>query len=519
MNFILKISPAFLKKFDQYLRQNQAWLWSTKIHLNLYFTLLLSLIFILLGLVYSTSPKDPISTEDQNFFFGILFIPATILLGYFVYSMSIYNPDKKAGYRFRYQEFFVLIIYYFTFSLPLLIPYPSSWILSHRVAQLEEVDILEKQAEVFELGAYFFPSKKSNYMYYPNDSIFLEKLDGENYRKSPEKDYYEQIRIQNRAWQEMRDSIFNHKGVFKNERPKLYFEDYLGSYDLHSYAGSSFYPSYMGGFNFENDESFKRRKKEIVLQNDNKLAKKYIEQFAEIIKTYSYVEEVNMEQVFADYLQNNYFSSYSQRQLKTAIAKTGFNIYQIRKTQLKRIRSWNLDIYKGLALCLFCITLIFQVFKNSHWKQLLRSILFIGLFYTVVLVIDASSNFNSHLILSISLIFSLILSILSIKGFKLKKFSTFYVQTNIFLNFISPFLPILFLAYLDVIHDFFYWPMFDEYKETNNLGDYIYGTAHLHIRNLYFNIAFWLGIMSYVFFWNSYLKSLYLRYWSLPKNS
>lgn len=520
MNFILKIAPAFLKKLDGYLRANHTWIWATRIHLNLYLSVLLSLLFILLGFLYKMDVKDVISTSEQNFFFGILFIPATILLGFFIYNMSIYNPDKSAGYRFRYQEFFVFIIFFITLSLPLLIPYPTSWVLNERVANIKDVKALEKQAVSFELGSYYYPSNRHNFAYFPNDSAFLSRLHNEKSIHGQTADVYEKIRLENDSWRKLNDSIFDHKGVFINTRPHLYYRNYVGGYYSYYQGNYSGHPQpNLENFNLEKNNVFKAKKEQLILHRNNGLAKDYINKFAELLFIYSDLSELNTEQIFSDYSQHIYFPSYVHKYLKHPIHVAASNMHQIRSAQIKDVISWNLDMYKGLSLAIFCICLVFQVFKSTHWSQLLRSILFIGLLYTLVLVIDAATSFKSGFILIFTMYSSVIIAIISLRGFDLKRFSTLFVQFNIYLSFISPFFFLILLAYLENVHQFFFWSWFDGYKEINQLGLLDYGDAHYAMIKQWYYSALWIGIFSYIFIWNSYLKSLYLRYWSLPKNN
>lgn len=522
MNFILKFSPGFLKKLDRHLRTNLPWIWATRIHLNLYLSLVLSLFFILLGFLYQMNPEKVISSEEQNFFFGILFIPAVLLLGFFIYNMSIYNPDKKQAHRFKYQEFFVLLIYFFTLSLPLLIPYPTSWVLNERIANIEEEGILKKQAISFELGTFYYPSSRGNYSYFPNDSSFLKDLNNESQVRGMDAKYYEAKRLETQARLKMKDSIFDHKGVFKNKRPRLYFSDYIGDYSANRYHEYNSYPYHdadLNNFNLEGSLVFTTQKRELILHPNEGLAKDYINKFSEILLVYSNKRKIDTEKIYKDYIDNNYFLSYSNQNLRHDIQLAASNMHEIREAQTRNVLSWNLDLYKGLALAIFCICLVFQVFKNSHWSQLLRFVLFAGLIFTIVLIIDGTSNFKSGLILIFPLYLSFVLTFISSRGFKLKKFSTPYVQFNIFMSFSSPFLGILFLAYMENVHGFFYWSWFDSYKELNNYGILDYGYEHRMMINECYTWAFWIGIFSYLLVWNSYLKSLYLRYWSLPKNS
>ena len=522
MNFILKIAPAFLKKFDSHLRTNHPWIWATRIHLNLYLSLVLSLFFILLGLLYQMNPREVITSHDQDFFFGILFIPAVILLGFFIYNMSIYNPDKKAAYRFKYQEFFVLLIYFFTLSLPLLIPYPTSWVLNERIAHIEEEVVLEKQAVSFELGAYFFPSNRDNFKYYPSDSAFLKNINGQRRESGRDAKYYEEKRLENEAWLKMKDSIFDHKGIFKNKRPRLYFSDYVGDYQTYGYYESRrnyYQKANLANFDLEKNSIFKTKKRELLFHPNEGLTKDYINKFSELLFSYSHVEEITTSTVFRDYSMNNYFISLSNQKLKHDIELAASNMHEIREAQNKDVFSWHFGIFQALALTIFCITLVFQVFKNLHWSQLLRFVLFAGLIFTIILVIDGASNFQSGLILIFPFYLSIILAFVSLRGFKLKKFSTLYVQFNIFLSLISPFFFLLLLAYLENVHGFFYWSWFDSYKVIDLQGVLDYGYEHSAMINECYTWAFWIGIFSYNLIWNSYLKSLYLRYWSLPKNS
>ncbi|MBA3898872.1 MAG: hypothetical protein H0X62_01470 [Bacteroidetes bacterium] len=160
MKFTQKISPPFLKRADIYLRKNHPWIWATKVHLHIYLAFLLACIFSLVGLFYNIDVNQVPTGNDQDVLFNLLFVPAALFGVFIIYNMSLFNPDKSAAYRFKYQEFFLFLIYIFSFFLPFVIPYSAGLILNERISALVSDETYEQDVTAFNYGRIFFRVQK-----------------------------------------------------------------------------------------------------------------------------------------------------------------------------------------------------------------------------------------------------------------------------------------------------------------------------------------------------------------------
>ncbi len=535
MNFALKISPPFLRKLDAYLRINHSWIWTTRIHLHIYIALLLSVLFASLGLVYHISINDVPSVNDQNTFFGLLFIPATVFLIYMIYQMALFNTDKSAAYRFRYQEFSILLIYLFTFFLPLLIPYPASLILNGRISNLVSDNELQRDQNSFNEALIFLPvSNASFYYYYPSDSAYLDTRQSKTFRN----EYYDAEEAVNtddttistrRQWALLADSIYHHKGVFKNTRPKLYYRN-TRIWSKNSLYG---YNTYMTNDLTEStaesnlrDSLFLLYLDKINIVRDPNEASKHISQICELLYKYTHFEGGVLDQktILNDFLKHSYSESYCNNYpfLYNKIYTSTDNITNIYRAKLRDdINAWDKNVLFVLFIFIFCITTIFQIYKNVHWKQVLLGAAILAILFTLICIIEVVSNFDGKFISFAGAFLSLLFLLTTIKGFFIKKFSWVLNQMAVILAFCLPYFPLIILAYLDQHHHIFTISYFDKYLEPFKSHDgtisWSYNKEYRELVTLIWISTFWGGILSYVFIWNSYMKTLFLRFWNLPK--
>lgn len=522
MNFITKLLPKFLKSYDAYLRVNHTWLWATRIHINLYLALLLNLVFIVLTFLYPTSITNAVYHGDVSTYFGLLFIPAALFFGLIVYQMALFNTDKSYAHRFRFQETWLFLIYFVSLVLPLSIPYTSAALLSERVAYIEKEDQLQNDLKVYSYGQMFFPISSAQYDYFESNEDYSKDLE---YRK---KEYRKVISAEKELWfslQPTRDSIsgniFRHKFQYKNQRPRLFFNYH--NLDRSYYYGEGNY-SYRNHGNWINDVdpsgTILLDLQRFNFNPSRDLATERIAEFSQLIKKYSSVDEIDEAQVLSDFFANNYVESYAYKDLRDYIFEARDNLLNIKSAHDKRAVVWNSEVFEFFLLWAFCLTLLFQAFKNVHWSQLIRSALVCGLLLTVLVVISVLTPHRLKVPIIVSAYFPLFLLFFSLNGFKLQRFSTRYLQINIILNFFLPFFPLMFWLYLDEVHKLYSWSVFDGLREAERIKNpnrWNYDSLSYSTRRQLEYIVLWCGILFYVFVGNNYLKSLYLRYWSLPK--
>jgi len=454
-----------------------------------------------------------------------------------IYQMALFNTDKSAAYRFRYQEFFIFLIYLFTFFLPLLIPYPASLILNERISNLVSDNELQHDQNSLNEGLIFFPvSNAAFYSYYPSDSIYLHQFRKRNNYDDAYLDETENTSslsdstIQKRKeWVALTDSIYFHKGVFANVRPKLYYRN------TRMWSRDNFY-NYNTYIRAELNESISETSlkdslfllylDKINIVRDPNEASKHIAQLSETISTYSIIKGMELDQkaILNDFLKHNYYQSYCNNypDLSTIIYSSIDNITNIHRAKLKvDIGSWNADFLFGLFIFIFCITTIFQIYKNVHWKQVLLGAAILAILFTLVCIIEIVFDFNGKFVSFAGIFLSALFLLASIKGFYIKEFNWVLNQAAVILAFCLPYFPLIILAYLDQHHGIFTISYFDKYLEPFKSYDgtisWSYNREYRELVTFIWLSTFWGGILAYVFIGNSYMKTLFLRFWSLPK--
>lgn len=553
MNFILKIAPSFLKKFDEYLRVNHTWLWTTRIHLHLYASLLATILFSGLGLIYVVDIMEVPSRHDQNFLFGILMVPAVALALYFVYNMSLFNVDKSAGRRFKYQEFFLFIIYYLSFCLPLVIPFSASMILNERIDSLVENATFEEDKKTYNKALIYFPHDNSgDYSYFPSDTAYLvyEKRNDNEYDDNlsaieaaamaaadakaaaqsvtmdlENSDVHDSL---SNAWDLMRDSIYYHKGVFKHTRPRLYYSNSLEwnnswNYDDYGYLNNFSPDEKTVDKSHIADSLFHIYLRGINISKEPTNARKDITAFLKLVQKYHQDTLINADFVYTNFKKNVYGGiPFNADYMRMAVSDLDDNISHIQTAKSKHVSAWDRDTHVFLVIFIFVLTVIFQVYKNVHWSELLISAGVAAVLITLIVFVTIMLNFvgirsDSYIPLGLALLFLAA----SVRGFYITRFSRPLNQINILLYYGMPYFPVIILAFLVEYFEIFKIAYFDKYKHyvVNDEGvkELVYNDAYFQLVDDIWMWTFIGGVVMFVFVWNSYLKTLFLRYWSLPK--
>lgn len=523
MNFILKTAPSFLRTLDNYLRVNHSWIWMTRIHIHIYLALIAGIVFSGVGFAYYFNIKDVPGLRDQDSFFLLLFIPATVFCVYILYNMSLFNTDKSHAYRFRYQGFFIFLIYFLSLALPLIIPYSASCILNKRIAALVEDRQFNQDMKQLNEGLPFFPRYNfSDYDYYPSDSVYL-------YERSPKKfqegDYNSDIDYGTRQfWETMRDSIFFHTGVFENKRPHLYYNKSRLWDDVYYEEGLFWGRTYEHlAYDYNSDSLFNLYIQNFNLRKDKAKAAEHIAQTTALLLRYSKGYQAEPDMVLRHYMENYYKPDVENHYLRELpFDETINNVTNIYMAKLDRADAFDKGVFSGLLIAVFCMALLFQIFKNVHWKQFLLGAAIFAIIMTLIVVVEVISNMRGQFFSMMGVILPFLLLIASIKGFSITRFSWILNQVSILLNVVLPFYPLLVVFYFAEFHGLFQAEYFDQFKiysiDRFGVQQWEYSPEYYVLITFIWMCAFWSGILGYVFIWNSYLKTLYLRYWSLPKN-
>ncbi|MFL5763322.1 MAG: hypothetical protein ACJ77K_05215 [Bacteroidia bacterium] len=456
-----------------------------------------------MAMIYRVDITDVPNTQRHDSFFILLFIPAVLLGFLIIYNMSLFNSDKSQGIRFRYQEVLLFLITFFSFCLPLLIIFPASFILNVRTAGLETDEQLRRDEVVFNEATPFFPLSEYDYHYFPSDSVYL--LNSSSYPDNYESSHRE-------FWELMRDSIFWHRGAFKDKRPYLYYTR------LQQFNRNSSYDDVLT----DQDSMYLDYLKKVNLKRDPVVAMKHISDMSNLLNKYSPGITLNTQDILRGYMQHEYLTLMDHSTLEQIVDCATSNIYAIDNAKNRVSLMWKVDVKAVIALFIFCFTIAFRIFKNVHWKQLLIAAAVIIGGTTIMAIFEDTFRTRGNIFANIGMFLPLLLIILSLKGFSVRSFNWMLCQTNILLSFFLPFYPLIVLYFLRKYFDIFEIPYFDRYKELiiepSGYQRWVYNSEYFRLIKLIWQLTLWTGILSYVFVWQSYLKALFLRYWALPKN-
>ena len=219
MNWILKIAPKWLTKIDVFLRINYVWIWATRIHLMLYFNLLLTLVVSIISFVAPLDLRDLLKVKDLSNFYIPLLIPAFLFMGFYIFQVVLFNPDKRFTKGKSWHSIVVFLCMQLGLFLPFLMPISTAVVLYYKIANMVSDEEFVEDRNMYLTSGFYLYNGPDYFGYYKND---------EDYLKAKNKRYFEpEFKRNGQIYDDyekkaLRDSIFYHKGVFKNQRPKLY---------------------------------------------------------------------------------------------------------------------------------------------------------------------------------------------------------------------------------------------------------------------------------------------------------
>jgi len=156
MKLLRKLIPAFLWQWDLWLLQNQPRLWSTRVHLHLWFLLLCNALALVFGMLINVNPRK---FPDPEELFAYMLVPTIAYAAFWVYRVVRFNAEKRFGTRKTYSEVGELMVLWVSALLIMSIPTTLSVTVGLRIAALTpdeefvaEVDHLGGQLEWFYRG-------------------------------------------------------------------------------------------------------------------------------------------------------------------------------------------------------------------------------------------------------------------------------------------------------------------------------------------------------------------------------
>jgi MFS family permease len=519
MNWIFKIAPRELRLIDVYLRENYPWIWATRIHFTVYLTILLGVFAALIGLITPVDVQNPMSSGDIMTFFGVFMFPTIILMGYIIFQLCLFSVEKRKGKSSFFRPLFVFPLMMFSVVSPLIMPYSISFVLNEKVGNLAEEEQLKQDVIDLQKAKYFVNSGEGDYKYFGTEKEYLRywSLDQEprdnikNYRKTFKK------------------AIYYHEDEHINVRPRLYkVKNYSSGYN-------SYYSSY-SGWDFDEEVHFKNEVKQFYHEQNLDLsfvqAEKYLHHLNFCIDRYTDYESIDVGRII-DELENNIYSdcysntrrnrsgsyNYDVLIVNDSFNESSKNLGHIKRAQLNYLPSHTDVIFLGFLWASFIITLLLFIFKLVHWKQFLLSILIIGIYLTIIGIIEVVGRFKGEFFPIMAILFVVASIIFLNKAWGLQKFSVVVNQMAIVAFMSLPFFPIMILAYLTQQMDVFEISYFDQYLIKNTDAYRPYSQEYYDLIEVIWLNTFWVGIIFFYLLGLPYLKKVFLRLMSLPKKN
>lgn len=515
MNWIFKIAPSRLKDFDNRLRQKYPWLWATRIHLTLYLALVLAAFSAIIGFITPMDIQNPFSDDDIMEFYLIFMIPAVILIGHNVFQLCLYSVEKRKGLNKFYRPWIVFPLMMISMASPLVMPYTTAFVLNWKVGNLEDSDQFKKDFVDVVKSRYYVNGGEDEYDYIPSEEDYQLYKNPNVPRKA------------NIGYGYNLTNIYWHKKIFKESRPRL--QKVLENSRFYSF--SNWYLDDEERMEIKNiNESF------YYDQNRNfslDSAKYYLDNLNFNIVKYSGQGGIPVDQMMNELSNNTYSNCYSNKDLvnphknyRSYSSHPVVTIHSQLMSKMSRImRAQSSIIPKDAAYALiffgyaaFGVTLLIFIFRHVHWKQFLLTILILGIFCTIMGIIEVVGRFRGDFFPTMSVLLLLASIIVIHFVWTLDKFSVFVNQMTIIALIFSPFYLVIFTSYLDAVHNFFRWDLFDHPLID---GDYSYGYSsnYYAMKSDFYWKMHWLGIGVFYVLGLPYLKKVAIRLMSLPKNS
>ena len=519
MNWILKIAPKELKLIDVYLRESYSWIWATRIHFTLYAMLLLGSFAALIGFITPVDIKNPMSSREIMTFFSIFMFPAIIFMGYMIFQLCLFSVEKRKGKSSFFRPLLVFPLMMISVLSPLVMPFSVSFVLNSKIANLAPKEQVNSDELDLDKAKYFVNTGEQDYKYFATNSdyIYWEKDNTEAYNRYNRNDKYE---VEKKA-------IYFHEGQYRNERPRLYKAMTYSNYYNNSFgysSGGSFEGNVRNDVNqFYYDQNLNLSLKE---------ASNYLEHLNACLERYSDYGMLDLDSMMLELKNNTYINCYSNNRINRAnnsfnynekpqkyYNKVSGNLRNIKSAQIMYVPKVSGFIFLGFLWAAFIITLLLFIFRLVHWKQFLLSILIIGIYLTLIGIVEGVGDFDGYFFPIMAILFVVVSMIFLNRVWALNKFSVVINQMAIVTFLSLAFFPIMILGYLEEVLDIFKIPYFDKYLVLDPEKHRPYSSEYYEMITSLWVITFWSGILFFYLLGLPYLKKVFLRLMSLPKKS
>ncbi len=515
MNWILKIAPKELRLIDIYLRENYPWIWATRIHFTLYAMILLGAFAAFIGLITPVDIQDPLSSNDIMTFFGIFMFPTIIFMGYIIFQLCLFSVEKRKGKSSFFRPLIVFPLMMISVLTPTVMPFTVSYVLNTKTGNVIDNEQVDFDRHNLKKAEYFINDGESDYIYFDTEKEY------KNYWNGSTSQHDQSYR------RDIRGDIYDHVGRFSESRPRLYrsrvySRDYNNSYYRYSTEELSSIEMEKSVLQFYHDQNLNLSLTE---------AERYLDYVNDCIERYSQNGKLEVDSILYELKHNIYSDCYSNRKynytnryndyqvVRRSFHKASRNLSHIKRAQSTLFPRDAGFMFLGFLWATFIITLLLFIFRLVHWKQFLLSILIIGIYLTLIGIIEGVGNFHGDFFPIMAVLF-VIASMISLNGvWGLNKFSAVINQMAIITFLSLPFFPVMILAYLDEVLKIFTIDYFDKYLIEDVSRYRPYSEEYYELKKTIWLVTFWSGLVFFYLIGLPYLKKVFLRLMSLPKKN
>lgn len=493
-NFI----PAFLKRFDEYLLLNHPIFWISKLHIVLFFGIILLLFSTLVGMII---PLNLSNTQDLGLWYFLFTILSIIALCFWIYRNVIFNIEKKFGARKWTDEYKIFFLNFTCVLVFLSFPLPFTSVYNQRVANFVTDDELIEDINQFNLAAPYIVNDLNAYA---------------SYYDSTAKEYFYDVKELSRyddltPWHIRYDTVKFPNLLTSYELEKYYGKTLKPDQEILKHLNKYIYLSSKYGFSFNSSSEFELKHYK-DLYKDSPFS----------VRTFSY---------------RNIGYKYELTRCLENISDAKFNKLFIFRTEFLHF----------LFYAVFYITLLVMLFKMVNWRQYLITAVALALIPIILFIISQvlpySVNYqvreNAYVIQLVLVFFTaLVFTGLSIKdNHHFNGFKNICVQI-VYLS--APVFPMLFLYFLKEIFNVFVVPPGDVYSGAeaaksfvedlnNDSSSYYYSADYLYSEllqaywrkqyELWFYGMMYGGIVFFILVLLPLMKQLFVKHLALPRVS
>ena len=132
-SLLRRLIPPFLRQLDLWLQEHHPRLWSTRLHLHLWFLLLLNGLSLVLGLFI---PIDLYGFPEPEEVWSYMMVPAVVYAAFWIHRVVLFTVERRFGIRRTYASVGEFLVHWFSLLLILTLPTTLAVTIAYRIGHL-----------------------------------------------------------------------------------------------------------------------------------------------------------------------------------------------------------------------------------------------------------------------------------------------------------------------------------------------------------------------------------------------